>query len=449
VLDSAESVMSRDEVLFLKDLIRTASSRVLFVQTKTDAADEEAWKSWQGRNQSIIESEIGIPKDKQLYFPVSSKTKLIADKRHSGRHLEKSGFLSVLHYLNNVLIPAKDKVVSAELAQRIILYGNHLRASLTQSESVLKDTSRNRIKEIRDTIQTRRQDLTKWSETDYRQNVQLFTDRLGDLKRNHLAMLRDRMDPVGGALSELLDNISADQGLNAKGICENAPAFQQELISLLSVDLKNVYVSFNSKFRDTLGDTLEAMAVTAPDSLKSEKAEAADVDFKIATTSLGMHFSMLEAAKKPIYDGMAGGMIATIAVAVVGFAFPPAAALAGIASFLGCGVGGLMGMKDQQDRQRNEAIARLKSSLASVCMSVQRKAVEQFEEMAVSLDRESRRIFSEAVKQMQESLRREIEELENVAKSTKEENELKLVLVQDQLGGLDRIVKDLRSLVQS
>lgn len=448
VLDSVESVMSRDEVLFLKDLMRTASSKVFFVQTKIDATDEETWRSWRSRNQSILADEIGIPLEKQVYFPVSSKTKLIADRRHSGKYLEKSGYLAVFHYLNTILIPAKDKIIAADLSRSILRSSLEVKRSLVQSESVFKQNTAGELKTIQEAIFSKKWDLSKWAETSYRSNVQVFSESLNDLKRKSVAEMRDALDPQGPLVSELLDRYAKDDSVSAKDIVDKAPEIQNQLISEISVKITGLHEKFNARYVKMLAGTLESMALTAPESLGGVEVSSGIEEIHLVSSELGIHFSKLESVKKPLYDGMAGSMIATIGVSLISAVFPPAAVIAGIAPWLGAIVGGAVGANDQAIRQKTEAINRLKSLIGSTCLSIQRKAIEQLEEIIISMERKSKRVFDDGVKQMQDTINREIKELETASKNTREQNDAKVSDVRNKIKVIEDNIAELTTFLR-
>ena len=124
ITDSIDTVINEDEINFLKELLNN-TNKVAFVQTKTDAVDTELWKGWRERNLDILSSRLELTRNTIPYFPVSSKIKKIADEGDEDigedvdyedrlEDLADSGFLPVIDFLNNVLIPNKEKIQATE-----------------------------------------------------------------------------------------------------------------------------------------------------------------------------------------------------------------------------------------------------------------------------------------------------------------------------------------------
>lgn len=354
----------------------------------------------------------------------------------------------MFHYLNTILIPAKDKIIAADLSRSILRSSLEVKRSLVQSESVFKQNTAGELKTIQEAIFSKKRDLSKWAETSYRSNVQVFSENLNDLKRKSVAEMRDALDPQGPLVSELLDRYAKDDSVSAKDIVDKAPEIQNQLISEISVKITGLHEKFNARFVKMLAGTLESMALTAPESLGGVEVSSGIEEIHLVSSELGIHFSKLESVKKPLYDGMAGSMIATIGVSLISAVFPPAAVIAGIAPWLGAIVGGAVGANDQAIRQKTEAINRLKSLIGSTCLSIQRKAIEQLEEIIISMERKSKRVFDDGVKQMQDTINREIKELETASKNTREQNDAKVSDVRNKIKVIEDNIAELTTFLR-
>ncbi|MGJ8639709.1 MAG: dynamin family protein [Opitutaceae bacterium] len=448
VLDSVESVISRDEIEFLKDLVKNSTKRIFFVQTKTDAASEDDWKAWKDRNQSILAAEVGLPVERQVYFPVSAKVKVHADKRKSGRHLEKSGYLEVLNYLNKALIPAKETALASDFATRLVFSLDQYRSIQQQSARMLREESKEKLAEMQQALGEKKRELSEWSGTRFRQETQVFADRLADLKRHSMFQLRSALDPNGMLVQGAIDDLKMSDNVGAREISDGAEAIQQEVISATATVVKETYEEFNNKFKLLIEDSLKSLAASIPDDWKGDTGGLAESDVS-SEQDLGMHFSLFETARTSLYGGMAGGMMATFGVGLVGIVFPPALALAAFAPYVGAAVGSLLGGHDSSVRQKNEAISRIRQALMKVVGTAQRKALEQFDEMSVRLERQSRELFQKTVTDFEQSIQVQIEEVKVVAKSTREENMKQLALAEARIKKSDAIIAVLRQTFNS
>jgi GTP-binding protein EngB required for normal cell division len=126
VFDSQEAVASADEVECLKHL-RELTPLVYFVQTKRDLIDESQWRQWEQRNREVIVAETGLAPERVVYFLVSAELKRIGDERGSARHVERSGFLPLLAFVETALQRAKEERLAGNLLRQVGLEAAGLR----------------------------------------------------------------------------------------------------------------------------------------------------------------------------------------------------------------------------------------------------------------------------------------------------------------------------------
>lgn len=443
VLDSVESVISRDEIDFLKDLVKNSTKRIFFVQTKTDAASEDDWKAWKDRNQSILAAEVGLPVERQVYFPVSAKVKVHADKRESGRHLRKSGYLDVLNYLNRALIPAKETALASDFAMRLVFSLDQYRCTQLQSARVLKEESKEKLEEIQQTLGSKKQELTEWSGTRFRQEMQIFSERLADLKRHSVANLREELDPNGAIVSTLVDLVTNNPNFTAKAICEQFDVIQQDLVTRIADRVKKGQASFNAEFERLVEGMMDSLSASMPSTLTKSEGQSQELSL-ISSSGLGMHFGKMDSMRSTAMSSSIGGSFGFTAAILVSVVFPPAAAVAGLVSLVGMAAGGWFGRVDFNESKRNEALNRLRGELSKLTAVAQRKALEQFDEMSVRLERQSREVFQKTVTDFEQSIKAQIEEVKVVAKSTREENMKQLAIAEARIKKSDGIIAVLR-----
>ncbi|NMC19278.1 MAG: hypothetical protein GYA33_02560, partial [Thermogutta sp.] len=183
VLDSVEAVISADEISFLQDLYSNVTKRIFFIQTKTDMADMQQVEAWQQRNKQVLADKLGIPPNRLYYFPVSSKLKHIADRRHDGDRLTQSGFLTVLDFLHRGLMAAKGRQLAADFARRLgRLCRNEIR-DVQERLAIYRQQSQEELKRLQQDYQAVREELEQWRRTVYPVELQKFNDRFADLHR--------------------------------------------------------------------------------------------------------------------------------------------------------------------------------------------------------------------------------------------------------------------------
>ena len=129
-------MVSRDEILFLKELTGKITTRVYFVQTKMDAAGADPWAAWWNRNVAVLTEQLGLPPERVVYFTVSSRLKAVADRRASARHLADSGFPTVTAFLQHRLMQEKRRHLAADLADLLLGACRTLRADLANRHRI-------------------------------------------------------------------------------------------------------------------------------------------------------------------------------------------------------------------------------------------------------------------------------------------------------------------------
>ena len=447
VLDSVESVISRDEILFLKELLKISSRRVVFIQTKIDAADEVSWKAWKERNQSIISDELDLPIENQLYFPVSAKLKTMADRRKSGKHLNRSGYLDLLHYLNHSLIPRKEYALAKDAAsifRACLADVTHLQK---KTVGLLQQTSKDALIEMQKRLVEKKKSIAEWKSTTFQTEVQSFMNQLNDLKKSARNQMQNEMEPTGLLVSEMIDIIRNDDAIKAKNIAENIKPYQQDLLVKMSEAAANIQNQFNMGFQNLISQTLEHLGSSYELEVEVITKEL-DLNDTLIQKSLNMNFSKFESTRNVLYGGMAGGMIGNIALGVVALLFPPVAAMAGIAAIGGSCIGGSLASSNLQTRQKSEALQRLQQALQILAQKILRHSLSQQEEMTVKLEREANLAFGKSAKRMQSELEKEIQDVQEAAKATKEESAEKLKQTSLMLNETTQLISDIEGLLK-
>lgn len=382
VLDSVESVISQDEINFLQELTSKVTKRVYFIQTKTDIAGEEQWQGWRDRNRTVLCDKLGISKDQFFYFPVSSKLKEIADKRHSGKYLNDSGFLAVSDFLHRGLMKSKQRQLAGELSSRLHLVQKQLRMELSEQLRINNAKSKEDLDKIAGEYNDARGQFEDWHRNSYANEMRLFAKSISEAKNQSRNLLQDELDPTGPISTRILREMNSSE-FDPKQLNVQAGQIQQECLAQASYKVGQIYEEFNSRVTHLLVTTINRLAegfkmpAFQEVSLVSSNRDSV-IHFE---DTLGMKFNTFDEVRNAFYGFTVGGAIASAGFTLVGFLFPPAAAVAAVAAIFGGLYGAVEAGVNAGGRKREEAVARLRGALGDLLRKVQRKAMVQFDEM--------------------------------------------------------------------
>ena len=398
VLDSVESVISQDEITFLQKLTSKVTKSVYFIQTKTDIAGEEQWQGWRNRNITILCDKLGLSKDQILYFPVSSKLKEIADKRHSGKYMTDSGFLTVSGFLNRGLMQSKQRQLAVKLSSRLYQVQKQLRAELSEQLRIHDAKSKEDSDKIAGEYKDASGQFEKWRQTSFANEVRSFTKSISEEKNQSRNVLHVELDPTGPISTRILREINSSE-FDPKQLNVQAGQIQQECLAQASYKVGQIYEEFNSRVTHLLVTTINKLAegfkmpAFQEVSLVSSNRDSV-IHFE---DTLNMKFNTFEEVRNCFYGFTVGGAIASAGLTLVGFLFPPAAAVAAIATFFGGLYGAVEAGVNAEHRKREEAVARLRGALGDLLKKVQHHAKVQFEEMVSHWENRAEEALKEAV----------------------------------------------------
>ena len=309
VLDSVEAVVSQDEIEFLHELLAKVTRRVFFVQTKTDLAGTEQWQAWRDRNRVVLSEQLQVPIARLHYFPVSSKLKAVADKRHSGRHLQDSGFLDVLGFLHGGLMRAKKRIVARELGRRLLNVIAELRRELTERLRIVQAGSREELERIGQVYAQARCEFDEWQRVTLPREKHEFFDKLTALKQQASARLQDELDPKGPIVTDIIEQLRRNRQVDARSLNDSPLQYQHECLARAAEVAGIIQAEFNANAKKLIDDALPRLV---PDFLPRFPAgELANVDNNQSTPvtlveSLNRHFSRFEDVRNVVYGGIAG-----------------------------------------------------------------------------------------------------------------------------------------------
>ena len=453
VLDSIEAVISQDELDFLKELTTKVTQRVFFVQTKTDIAGTEQWQAWEQRNKQLLAQHLGIQPKRLLYFPVSSKRKVIADKKSVEvsanqeelmLHLQRSGFLKVVQFLNQGLMRQKEKQVSQDTARQLLSGCSELERQLKDKHRIVRVQSKEELDGFARQFSEAQKVLETWERTTYRDEMQHFGDKFTDLKQLAVTTLQTELDPTGPIFDQIIGPLRSIE-FDPAVVNQMAGQIQQECLVQASQIVINIQNGFNGQALALIGDTAARLAkgfkVTEED---HHFQSPGGVPIKIEDT-LHLHFSTFENLRTAFYGGMAGTAIATVGLTILSAIFPPAGAVAMLVTALGGYFGGREAIKLQTQNKRQQAIQALSNLLGQTIIKSLNQARSQFTENATLLERKARETFQQATERARTELQNRLKDVEDSRLNSQKEAETKSL----ELGSKIKSVQSINVLLNS
>lgn len=454
VLDSAAAVISAQEIEFLQDLVKKITRRIFFVQTKIDTVDEAQWRSWEERNKTVLFEKLGIPEDKLLYFPISSQLKHDADETHDGFDLKASGFLPLLDFLRTGLLRSKEIELAKDVAREIVTAVGQVASAVGQRKEIYSAESKEKLGEIQAKLTSAKEDLRDWRQATLRALLQNFTDRLAELKRQGETRLMEDLDPDGAYITNVFESLRNSPELKAAQLKDAAGMIIQQCVDDLSKSVMEAQGEFNHGFRTLLGETLSSLASGLDEEVPAISEDsltgpARSLEFAVDTNAplnveLGGVFGNLQ---RGMMGGSVGAALAGIGIAIVGFVFPPALAVAPFAGLVGGLIGAGLSGAEQERRELSQVLDRLRAELSRVVRQVQRKALTQFRENSDRLERKSRDTIDTTVDRIQKQLENRLAELGDAGKLTAEETREKVKAADEHIKKIARLTKPLEPLL--
>ena len=433
VLDSTETVISKDELDFLKELTGKVTQRVFFVQTKTDIAGTEQWQAWEQRNKQLLSQHLGIQPKRLLYFPVSSKRKIVADKKSMEvsasqeelmLHLQRSGFLKVVQFLNQGLMRQKEKQVSQDTARQLLSGCSELERELKDKYRIVRVQSKEELDGLSRQFTEAQKTLESWERTTYRDEMQHFGDKFTDLKQLAVTTLQTELDPTGPIFDQIIGPLRASE-FDPAVVNQMAGQIQQECLAQASQIVINIQNAFNQQALALISDTAGRLAKGFKVAEGDYPAQSpGGVPIKIEDT-LHINFSTFENLRTAFYGGMAGTAIATVGLGILSAIFPPAGAVAMLITALGGYYGGREAIKLQTQNKRQQAIQALSNLLTQTIVKALNQARSQFTENATHLERKARETFQQATERARTELQNRLKDVEDSRLNSQKEAETK------------------------
>ncbi|MCM2371874.1 dynamin family protein [Aporhodopirellula aestuarii] len=417
VVDSVESVMSADEIAFLRDLTEKFAVKLLFVQTKIDAASEELWRGWEDRNKTILKSELGLTDDRIVYFPVSASTKNFADEEFDLEELEDSGYPPLMRFVAQTLLPSKERFLAAKAAVDWARIASKVSHEMDIRLSLASETTSGKIQEIET---QRREAISKfndWELNIFKPLVASTNETVGKISRDSLDELESLLQPSGNLLA---DFVSAYRGFTADEMQENLKMIQQDFMERCAEASKEVFDKFSSGFENAVGQAQKALNVKATGDVSgSGSSHSRDIQFRKVTTLDLSSTSVFESTRNIAFAGVAGYYLSSMVISAI---FPPVGALSLVAAAFGLYGASETGRVMAENRNA-QAFTKLRGILADQLSQVRRSVVRDFEDRADKCSKGLNGLFEAATSQMRADLQRDLDDAKAAAGRTHAESQ--------------------------
>jgi GTPase SAR1 family protein len=455
VLDSTESVISKDEMAFLKELTQKVTRKIFFVQTKIDAADLEQWQGWDKRNREHLTKHLGIAPERLLYFPVSSKRKAVADKQQESaadepsakqkllKHLERSGFPPVVKFLSQGLMKQKEKHLARLTAKQILTACDELDGQMREQLRIAQAQSKEELDKIAAELAEAEQKLPVWERETYPAELHRFSDGFSRLRLQTSGRLRGELDsavPVGELINHLQVSMPDAQVLN-----QQAGEFQQNLLSRASEAVMIIEQEFNQQVIQQVEVTTARLAQGFRVSNPSMQVRPGGLVPIPVSDTLYMGFAAFEKVRY----GMMGMGIGLGLASLVTVIFPPAAAIGTLLAVAAGFLGGKKGLEQLEEQKRAEAISKMQQKLTETMMRASSQAQQRFAEVSQQMEQFAQNTFAEAAKRARTDLEGRIRDVRVARARNDQDTQTKVKELQSRLRLLSATKEVLGPLIPS
>ena len=449
VLDSTESVISKDEIDFLKELTQKVTRKVFFVQTKTDAVDVEQWQGWEKRNKEHLTKHLDIATEKLLYFTVSSKLKVKGDKldqsaradAKSLKYLERSGFPPLTKFLTQGLMKQKETLLARQTARQIQAGCKELECQIQDQLRIAQAQSKEDLDKIAAELADAERSLTAWERDTYPSEMRRFDEGFSRLRLQISGRLRNELDSVvsvGQIINQLQVSKPDPELLN-----QRAGELQQDMLSRASEAATIIEREFNLQVIHQVEETATRLAqgfrISNPN---VQVLQNALMPIPVYDT-LHMGFGSFEKVR----SGMMGLGIGIGLASLLTVVFPPAAAIGAFLSIIGGAYGAKKGLEQLEEQKRAQAINAMQQRLTETMSRASSQVQQHFAEMSQQLEQFARNTFVDAAKRARTDLQSRIQDVQAARLRSSQETQIKVKELQSRFNRLAASTDVLRPLI--
>tara|TARA_B100000686_G_scaffold345052_1_gene428869 strand:+ start:2584 stop:4452 length:1869 start_codon:yes stop_codon:yes gene_type:complete len=432
VLDSVESVISEDEIGFLKELVRDVTKRVFFIQTKIDIPDTQQWQTWVDRNQQILLEQLPELKDHLVYFPVSSKLKQIADNRHSGRHLNNSGFVDLINFIEHRLKPAKQSQIHRDTAEGLIGGVSDTMRQLAATKKTLEAELSDSIEALEQELTTTQTQYEQWHSSEFRDRLNTAQKRLAEIASKYKKELHLELDPLGPIVEEVVEAIRTDESANVEAIENNIESYRQSVFHECQVRLNNVVKGFRKDILEEMNSLYEQLIDQIytdefDDILDSNNTSTAITNLQDQSRGTFAHHRSW--VRQGVMAAGSGVFVVKAAAILSGLSI---SALSG-GVFVGALLAGSAVWSFSTKLDRDQLLAKVTSELRKSMEQSLRRGVIEFDDLSQNIQRQVTSEMTEMTTRRTKELKDRLVELQQTKGKSRGELEKELKEVEGQL----------------
>jgi len=418
VLDSTESVISNDEIDFLRELTGKITQRVYFVQTKTDMVGREQREAWEIRNKEILAKEIPKFTGTNLrYFPISSKLKRQGEEMKVTKYIEGSGFDAVEAFMKD-LIATKDFYLCQELAKPLLAKFGILRDALNGEARAAQVATGQELDTLKKNLEESQKELSEWEQTVFQSRRQKFSDRFNDLSRDARTDLQNVLDPQSAQINVMMDQLHQMPSVTAAALDSKIREIQSNLIVECSERGHKVIGRFTSEFDKELSEFCTAVAAHVPSNQLVARSGTTGLGGwgggVIEYQTLDLSQSGWDKTRTALGGAMLGiGIVTTVAhFLTVGLTLVP--------TFFVAMILGKKQLDHAAKLKLEQAFKETERILRETMASVRSKALQDFTRITDERMRAIRDLFQAAIKGTREQCEREMAQIRERGNQTQE-----------------------------
>jgi GTPase SAR1 family protein len=419
VLDSVEAVISADEIKFLKDLTTKFTKRIFFVQTKIDDASESLWRGWEARNKQVLRDAVGIDEPKLFYLPLSAKLKSIADKTRNLKMLDRSGYVPLINFLNQNLIPAKELEIARAVARKARAIASKVQIDTLSQLDAARATTTSELSKIEADRRKLIVDFNAWEQETLQPALANATSSISKARRRALDQIDEAFNPSGRLLVGFVDQVKA---LTSDEIIGNAPGIQQDFMEHCGVVVKTVFSDFVGHYLRTCNALVSELEVMPKGHTASLPSIAMNESLLHSLDTLDdVAMTPFDQVRASFLGGSVAASVATTAVAVASVAFPPLAAFTAVAAIAAGLLGGSAALQSAKDKEKSQIIGILRRILERQLSQTRYSILRHFEEKAEECLSSLQAISKSSADQTRSDLNRLLSDAEAARTRTKEQ----------------------------
>jgi len=450
VLDSVEAVISQAEVDMLLKL-REKNPLIFFVQTKIDLVEESQWQKWRERNLSVLSDKLGIPAGKLIYFPVSAKLKFAADANHSPKHLERSGYSTLLYFLYEKLLAKKDDQLGRRLISALSIEAAGIHRKLNDALHIAATETKEGLDALERSFVETKAKYEQWKASEFQTAVASFQDKAAELKRKTRQALQEQLDPspYSALVSDIVGQLRGGS-FDPRQMNQKVDEVLGACVDRCSQIVLDVQGAYNDQMHLVVNEFSSAIGKSLPVQIQTPISGIA----RTHVDSLNMQFSRTDDLKNVMYGGLAGGMMAQLGINFLFFplavAFPPMAAVAGVAAVVtNVGLPLFTAWKAKESstaRRREEAVSRLQSILSDTVRRAQSQALRQFEGISAEYEKGVRNALHRVTSEVEKEIADKVQSIADQRQRSREEAKSKADALKQALEKTDGVLRMLARL---